>query len=249
LPGLFNEIKFMGKLIVFERYSQVPNSINNHPKISFKAIGLYSYIQSKPDGWDFSAQAIADAKGVGRLYVSTGLAELEEFGYLERVKVKNEKGHFDMDYILYAEPKIQNPLLDFPTAENPTSDNPLSDNRATIKERYTKESINKESNNIYCRNFDFQTDVEEIYKAYPSTCPTTNRSLGKTSKDKQRIERLLKKNEHTKDSLVKTISWYVSECRKTGMYAKNFSTFLNNIPEIPKAQTASYSPPTITGLI
>lgn len=75
----------------------------------------------------------------------------------------------------------------------------------------------------------FNKDIDEIYKAYPSRCPIQNRSLGKSHKDKDKIKALLKHN--TKDELLKTIELYISDCKNTGAYVKNLTTFLNNLPD------------------
>ena len=71
--------------------------------------------------------------------------------------------------------------------------------------------------------------IEEVYKAYPSKCVVRGCSTGKTAKNKEKIRRLLKDN--TKDELISIIKRYVSECEKDDIYMKNFSTFLNNLPD------------------
>lgn len=40
-------------------FTTVPNSVLNDPRLSWKSKGLWAYIQSKPDGWDFSSERIA----------------------------------------------------------------------------------------------------------------------------------------------------------------------------------------------
>ena len=52
-------LNIMGKLIVKNRYGTIPNDLLNSTKISFKAKGLFAYIQSKPDNWEFSAERIS----------------------------------------------------------------------------------------------------------------------------------------------------------------------------------------------
>lgn len=74
-------------------------------------------------------------------------------------------------------------------------------------------------------------DVDEVYKAYPTKCIITGRSSGKSSKDKERIKRLLRKN--TKEKLVSTVEKYLEDCKENKVYMKNFSTFLNNLPDYP----------------
>jgi uncharacterized protein YdaU (DUF1376 family) len=80
-------------------------------------------------------------------------------------------------------------------------------------------------------------DVDEIYNAYPSRCPNSGRALGKSAKDKQKIEKLLKS--HSKDTLLSRVQNYLDNTIDApGRFKpslKNFSTFLNNIPEIVEA--------------
>lgn len=68
-------------------------------------------------------------------------------------------------------------------------------------------------------------EVEEIYKAYPTRCPVQGRNLGKCAKDKTRIKALLKVR--SKESILAEIK----RAKESGEWMKNFSTFLNNIPE------------------
>lgn len=79
---------------------------------------------------------------------------------------------------------------------------------------------------------DIDIDIDNIYNTYPSKCPIKNNSTGKCSKDKEKIRKLLK--EKTKDQLIDTINWYIKNCIETKTYIKNFSTFLNNLPDIPE---------------
>jgi hypothetical protein len=41
-----------------EKYSQVDNRIANNYNLSFQAIGFYTFINSKPDGWEFTYKGI-----------------------------------------------------------------------------------------------------------------------------------------------------------------------------------------------
>ena len=76
------------------------------------------------------------------------------------------------------------------------------------------------------------SDVEEIYQAYPSRDPNNgNRPTGKGQKDKATIKRLLTNGEYTKDQLLTIIRLEVKSREETGAYLRNFSTFLNNLPD------------------
>jgi len=73
-------------------------------------------------------------------------------------------------------------------------------------------------------------DVDEVYKSYPTRCPIRDRSLGKGVKDKDKIKALLKK--HSKDELIKIINLSIQDCISSNTFVANFSTFLNNLPDI-----------------
>jgi len=73
-------------------------------------------------------------------------------------------------------------------------------------------------------------EVEEIYKSYPGKCPVSSRVTGKSSKDKDKIKKVLKTISY--QELKETINLYLEECIKTKTYIKNFDTFLNNLPDL-----------------
>lgn len=79
-------------------------------------------------------------------------------------------------------------------------------------------------------NANVNDNVELIYNSYPSRCVVKGSSTGKTSKNKDKIKSLLKTI--PADKLLSTITWYVNECKSTNTYMKNFSTFLNNLPDV-----------------
>ena len=70
--------------------------------------------------------------------------------------------------------------------------------------------------------------VDNIYAMYPAKCPIRNTSLGKCSKDKDRIRKLLKT--YSKEDIEKVVTHEVDEKFGKSMM-QNFSTFLNNFPD------------------
>ena len=95
----------MAKLYIKSHFGVTPNELLNRSDLSFKAKGLYAYLQSKPDGWKFSKERIEKQGKDGRDSIETGLQELERKGYLRRKLQKDEKGKFvGYDYLLYEKP-------------------------------------------------------------------------------------------------------------------------------------------------
>lgn len=80
--------------------------------------------------------------------------------------------------------------------------------------------------------------VERMYQMYPSKCPMRGTSLGKCSKDKERIRKLLKS--YSKEDIEKVFKTEIgNKYGKT--YMQNFSTFLNNFPD-PKEISEDTAP-------
>jgi hypothetical protein len=96
-----------------------------------------------------------------------------------------------------------------------------------IEKEIKKEEIEKEGNS---KEDVSKIIIDKIYSAYPSKCPIQNRSTSKGSKDKEKITKLLKTI--SEDKLILTINTYIEDCKKSQTYVKNFSSFLNNLPDI-----------------
>lgn len=131
----------MAKLFVKERFGLAPSSVLNDKTLTFKAKGIYTYIQSKPDGWEFSAERIA-RQGLDKITsIRSGLKELENAGLLIRKKTQNDRGHWEMEYILFLEKTLENPTSENPTSENPTSENLPNNSKKDSSKKEYKEDI------------------------------------------------------------------------------------------------------------
>lgn len=71
--------------------------------------------------------------------------------------------------------------------------------------------------------------INRLYALYPTKCPVSGRNTGKSSKDKHKLEILLRTN--TEERLAGIITRYIKESTEHNSYVKNFATFLNNIPD------------------
>lgn len=126
-------------------YTEIYNDVTNHKELDFKALGVYIYLFSKPDNWQFSIVRIAQAKDVGHDYVRSAIQTLETLGLLVRTKAKNKEGKFTgFDYDLYD--KIDKNRGIQPSSENPMTVNPMQGKSRTNKEKNieTKEVKKKE---------------------------------------------------------------------------------------------------------
>ena len=70
------------------------NKLIKDDRLSWKARGIFIYLWSMPDDWNFYVDEVAkhSKNSVGAL--QSGLSELEKFGYLKRTRLHGEDGHF-----------------------------------------------------------------------------------------------------------------------------------------------------------
>ena len=116
-------------------FTQVANEMLNDSKLSFKAKGIYAYLYSKPEGWDFAINRIARDCAEGRTAVDSGIKELEGCGLLTRKRLKNGR----VDY------KLHSQMQKKPLSGNPKVGKPQSGKTCTISNK-DKEVIKSISN-------------------------------------------------------------------------------------------------------
>lgn len=109
----------MSKTKILFRFGATPIDLLNKKEISLKAKGLYAFIQSKPDGWNFSVEKIATQTKDGKESIKSAINELEEIGYLLRKSKKDKCGKWvGYEYILEEKPSTGNRLTVKPLTGN-----------------------------------------------------------------------------------------------------------------------------------
>jgi len=102
-------------------------------KLSWKAKGIYSYIMSLPNNWNIRTSEIENHSTDGRTALLSGIKELINNGYCERVEKRNNQGLIiEYDYILKETPDIKIQQPDLPLTENPLTDNDVLLNNNSI---------------------------------------------------------------------------------------------------------------------
>lgn len=90
-------------------FTMVANEVLASSSISLKAKGLYAYLFSKPDGWDYSADRIQRECKEERKAILRSLKELEDAGLLSRKKHPNGRVEYSLKYSMKGEvPKSRN---------------------------------------------------------------------------------------------------------------------------------------------
>ena len=86
-----------------DKFTVVANEIFWDKRLDYRSKGLLATLLALPDGWNFSVRGLealvtpedGEKKGERKDTINTWLNKLENFGYLERIQAKDERGKFD----------------------------------------------------------------------------------------------------------------------------------------------------------
>jgi len=104
-------------------------------RLSFKAVGLLTYLLSKPDNWETILTDLVKHHTDGESSVRSGLGELKTYGYIVHSRERGEDGKYVQGFYDVHE----SPQGDFPDVDNPDVDNPplVSNDEVVNKETTT----------------------------------------------------------------------------------------------------------------
>lgn len=152
---------------IYDRgFTVIDNLVLNDELLSWKAKGLFCYLWSQADEWNFYVKEVAKHSKGGKDQVTTGLEELEKAGYLLRNRRRNELGQLkNNEWLLSDHPKEKwkniakkrtnkkkAPMTDFPAQENPVQGNPAQENPAltnTNCNKYQHKQIKNINKSLY----------------------------------------------------------------------------------------------------
>lgn len=168
-------------------YTQIPNDLIRNPKISAKAKIILSILLSNRQGWKSHVKVIVSMMKEGRDAVQNGLKELEELGYLKRLKYREKESKrlrgwiwlytdraegFDLKGVeesivfsgfeLIKTDNLENRLPEKPAAGK-TGANNINNNNTKNKNINKKKNIEKkESKNISLPHFSLARQLSNI---------------------------------------------------------------------------------------
>lgn len=123
-----------------DNYTTLNNEIVRNKDLSIKAKGMYWFLMSLPEDWDFTIQGLKTQLKEGRDFIRTAIIELEEARLLIRVRSRKKGKLSDAEYYIYDEPQ--------PMSENPTLANPTLEN---LPQQNIDKNKNIDLQNIYKR--------------------------------------------------------------------------------------------------
>lgn len=147
-------------------FSIVSNKILRDTNLSMKARFLLVFMLSLSETWEYSVVGLAKAIGCGRDAITSGLKELETYGYLERNRSRDDKGRLkETEYTLYEEPHTTcSECADEPVEEEPMQENPAQVNQAQININKTSTNLNKNKENGNARAR--EDDAAAVFKMF-----------------------------------------------------------------------------------
>lgn len=147
------------KKVYQKRFTTVDNIVLNDTNLSWKAKGLFVYLWSQADEWDFYETEVVKHSTDKIASLKSGLKELEQQGYLKRQRKRDDKGHLKgNEWILSDNPMLENPML-----ENLMLDNPMLENRTL-----TNTNNNNTNYNNKLTTTTGTTEIGSIYEFWES---------------------------------------------------------------------------------
>lgn len=90
-----------------KNFTTLANTAANDERLTFKAVGIHTYLMTKPDNWQVFATHLVTTHRDGRDSVLAGLKELEKYGYLVRRTKRDAAGKITgHESILYEKPEF-----------------------------------------------------------------------------------------------------------------------------------------------
>lgn len=136
--------------------------------LSLKAKGLLSLMLSLPDDWNYTVSGLVKLSKDGKDGVMSALVELEQFGYLTRQRIQNDRGQFSgIEYNIFEQPQREKPLAEKPILDNPIAEKPpqLNTNLLNTKELNTDNLYILDYENILDKKVNSEM-LKGLYKEY-----------------------------------------------------------------------------------
>lgn len=223
-------------------FTTTDNTIIKDNSLTWKARGIFNYLWSMPDDWDFYMTEVVKHSIDGMTALKSGIKELEEHGYLKRTRTHDEEGRIKSmfwelsDTAEYATVDKQS---DAKTIRQKTN---LMDTESLLNKNTTKEKkiLNKDNTNILSScNIPYQEIVEYLNKR-------TGKKFKYKSKATQRLIKArwnegFKLDDFKKAIDNKCLDWLRDEkmseyLRPATLFGTKFESYLNQKTKQPKQQ-------------
>lgn len=150
------------KKVYQKRFTTVDNTVLNDTSLSWKAKGLFVYLWSQADEWEFYETEVVKHSTDGIRSMRAGLHELEEKGYLSRKRERVGNRLRGSIWLLSETPqKLQNVTLQNDSLQNVNLQNSTLTNT-------NNNNTNNNNNNITTTTTTEPTEIGSIYEFWES---------------------------------------------------------------------------------
>ena len=89
-----------------QRFTTIDRQTINDDRLSWRALGILTWLLDKPDNWAIDSTAMARIGGgrEGRDAIRSAQQELRELGYLVTTRRRDDQGHWYTEQMLYETP-------------------------------------------------------------------------------------------------------------------------------------------------
>ena len=235
-----------------DNYTNISNILARDKRLTWKARGIFLYMWSQADNWQFYVREIASHAVDGERALTSGLKELEKYGYLIRKhRIAKHGGFAGMDWILTDRPEInkasekhqpQNNIDDKKTENSEKNVQNVSDTKCTgydlyliqnsslrnnNNKNYQQQEITKESNTNSAShsNAQYVSRLEEEFEEVWSKYP--NKKGKKQAFNHYKAWRR-KSTKHTNKYLLERLKVYMTDLQQNSWkHPMNGSTWFN----------------------
>lgn len=176
-------------------YTVISNIPIRDKNLSLKAKGLLAFVLSLPDDWTYSIKGLEHELKENHSTIVKILAELEKYGYFEKVVNRGDHGRFkNYEYIFYEVPKNVektggSPYSTLPHTVKPHAEKPHAVNRSLLnKDIQSKEEQSTDLTKSNCSakpNDIYDDDIKDIVsylnkstgKHFSATSTTTRKLI------------------------------------------------------------------------
>jgi len=107
-----------------DNYTVIANDVLSSTELSLKAKGLYAFMLSKPDNWQFSYSGLTHQLQEGEKAIRSAVKELEEFGVLIKLPKKDGRNFSGWRWILHPTEEEKNLLDKSQKGNDPVGNDP-----------------------------------------------------------------------------------------------------------------------------
>ena len=186
-----------------KNYTIMSNYHLKEKEMSLKAKGLLSLMLSLPNNWDYTIEGLVTICKENETAIKSTLKELKDFGYLEILKVQNQKGQFEYEYNIYEKPQSKKPEVENLGVENPSVENQgqLNTNKQKTKNKKEKKEKAKTDIDLVIDETNYNNELKEMIYEFIKMRKTIKKPMT-TIAVKRLINKLNKLSNNEKEKIL-----------------------------------------------